>query len=167
MLTIMKKWILTLTLACVAICSYAQQNIRPMDGMEIASVENNNNRITLYKVTDAEGNPGFYLGAIHVRILLTLEYLNTTFSDADGPLLYLGASSEEAMNNLDALIALFSEEEGAQMEFTCRDGSTVAATIRKALLGKNLVIRETSVAKSDIKSLKASFKIARKLRPDL
>lgn len=165
----MKKLFVSLALACMAICSYAQQDIKARDRMEIASVETNDNEITLYKVKEADGNSGFYLVASHVLVSFSLEILESTtsFSSADGALLYFGASADEAMDKLDALIDLFSEQAGAQMEFTCRDGSTVAATLRKGLFGKYLDIQDTNVSKSDIKSLKASFKIARKLHPGL
>lgn len=165
----MKKLFVSLALACMAICSYAQQDIKARDRMEIASVETNDNEITLYKVKEADGNSGFYLVASHVLVSFSLEILESTtsFSSADGTLLYFGASADEAMDKLDALIDLFSEQVGAQMEFTCRDGSTVAATLRKGLFGKYLDIQDTNVSKSDIKSLKASFKIARKLHPGL
>lgn len=165
----MKKLFVSLALACMAICSYAQQDIKARDRMEIASVETNDNEITLYKVKEADGDSGFYLVASHVLVSFSLEILESTtsFSSADGTLLYFGASADEAMDKLDALIDLFSEQAGAQMEFTCRDGSTVAATLRKGLFGKYLDIQDTNVSKSDIKSLKASFKIARKLHPGL
>ena len=165
----MQKLFVSLALACMAICSYAQQDIKARDRMEIASVETNDNEITLYKVKEADGNSGFYLVASHVLVSFSLEILESTtsFSSADGTLLYFGASADEAMDKLDALIDLFSEQAGAQMEFTCRDGSTVAATLRKGLFGKYLDIQDTNVSKSDIKSLKASFKIARKLHPGL
>ena len=165
----MQKLFVSLALACMAICSYAQQDIKARDRMEIASVETNDNEITLYKVKEADGNSGFYLVASHVLVSFSLEILESTtsFSSADGTLLYFGASADEAMDKLDALIDLFSEQVGAQMEFTCRDGSTVAATLRKGLFGKYLDIQDTNVSKSDIKSLKASFKIARKLHPGL
>ena len=165
----MKKLFVSLALACMAICSYAQQDIKARDRMELASVETNDNEITLYKVKEADGNSGFYLVASHVLVSFSLEILESTtsFSSADGTLLYFGASADEAMDKLDALIDLFSEQAGAQMEFTCRDGSTVAATLRKGLFGKYLDIQDTNVSKSDIKSLKASFKIARKLHPGL
>jgi hypothetical protein len=165
----MKKLFVSLALACMVICSYAQQDIKARDRMEIASVETNDNEITLYKVKEADGNSGFYLVASHVLVSFSVEILEstTTFSSADGTLLYFGASADEVLDKLDALIDLFSEPAGAQMEFTCRDGSTVAAILRKGLFGKYLDIRDTNVSKSDIKSLKNSFKIARKLHPGL
>lgn len=165
----MKKMFLTLALVCMAICSYAQRDIKPRDCMEIASVETNDNEITLYQVKEADGTSCFYLAASHVLVSFSLEILESTtsFSSADGTLLYFGASADEAMDKLDALIDLFSEQAGAQMEFTCRDGSTVAATLRKGLFGKYLDIQDTNVSKGDFKSLKTSLKMARKLHPNL
>ncbi len=165
----MKKLFVSIALACMVICSYAQRDIKPRDCMEIASVESNDNEITLYQVKEADGNTDFYLVASHVMVSFSLEILESTtsFSSGEGTLLFFGASADEVMDKLDALIDLFSEQAGAQMEFTCRDGSTVAAILRKGLFGKYLDIQDTNVSKSDIKSLKASFKIARKLHPGL
>ena len=165
----MKRLLLILACMCVAICSYAQRDIPAGGSMDVASVENNDDQFTLYKVKDKEGNPSFYLSVSHVMASLSFESLvsETSFSAADGSLLYFGASFEEALDNLDALINLFDQQNGAQMEFTCRDGSTVLCTLHKGFLGKHLSIGNTSIIRSDIKSLKTSLKISKKLHPDL
>lgn len=165
----MKKMLVTLVLACMALCSYAQRDIPAGSSMDVASVENNDNHFTLYKIKDNDGNPGFYLSAGHVMASVSFESLgsSTTFSLPEGSLLYFGATSEEAMDNLDSLLDLFAEQDGAQKEFTCRDGSAVTCTLHKGFLGKYLSIGETSITKSDVKSLKGSFKISLKLHPDL
>jgi hypothetical protein len=165
----MKKWLITLAMACMAISSYAQKDIQAGDWMDVASIENNDNQFTLYKVKDKEGNPSFYLSVSHVMASVNFEMGNssTSFSASDGSLLYFGATYEETMGNLDGLLDLFSEQDGAQKEYTCRDGSKVLCTLNKGFLGKSLSIGETSMTKSDIKSLKTSLKISKKLHADL
>ena len=165
----MKKLLVSFALSCMAICSYAQKDIPAGSSMEIASAENNDNHFSLYKFKDKEGNPSFYLSVSHVMVSLNFETLNsdTSFSASDGSLLYFGSTSEEAMDHLDSLLNLFAQNDGAQMEFICRDGSKVVCTLHKGFLGKHISIGETALTKSDVKSLKTGFKITKKLHPDL
>ena len=165
----MKKLFVTLALVCMTICSYAQRDIPAGGSMDVASVENDDNHFTLYKIKDKDGNPGFYLSVSHVMASVNFEALgsSTSFSIPDGSLLYFGTTFEEAMDNLDILLNLFDGQDGAQREFTCRDGSTVLCTLHKGFLGKYLSIGETSIKKGDVKSLKSSVRISKKLHPDL
>lgn len=164
---------------CLAICAYAQRDV-PVGGcMDVASVETEdtygghvgtNKQITLYKIKDNEGNPSFLLCISHAMLSLTFgtEDANSVFSiPGGGVLLDFGTTYQEAMDNLDALIDMFAEKDGAQKELTCRDGSKVQCVLSKGFLGKHLDIGETTVSKSDMKSLKFSFKISKKLHPDL
>lgn len=165
----MKRLLVTLAVALMTFCAYAQRDIPAGASMEVASTEGNDNEMTLYKVKDKEGNPSFYLSVSHV--LVTSEYelfgIESSFSASDGSLLWFGTTSEEAMANLDALLELFDQPDGQQMEFTCLDGSKILCTLHKGFLGKHLSIGNTSVTKSNIKSLKTSFKISKKLHPDI
>ena len=165
----MKRLLLTLALVFLAICSYAQRDIPAGSSMDVASVENDDNHFTLYKIKDKDGNPGFYLSVNHVIASVSFGTLgsNTTFSIPDGSLLYFGTSYEEAMDNLDSLLNLFDGQDGAQKVFTCRDGSPALCTLHKGFLGKYLSIGETSITKGDVKSLKRSFKLSKKIHPDL
>ena len=82
-------------------------------------------------------------------------------------MLDFGTTYEEAMDNLDALLKMFDEKDGTQIELACHDGGTVPCTLYKGFLGKHLDIAETSITKSDVKSLIFSFKISKKLHVDL
>lgn len=147
--------------------------------MEVASVETGetfgdhaglSKQVTLYKVKDNEGNPSFLLSVSNTMASISFgtEDASSVFSiPGGGVLLDFGTTYQEAMDNLDALIDLFAEKNGAQKELTCKDGSIVQCTLNKGFLGKHLDIAETSLTKSDIKSLKASLKISKKLHPDL
>ena len=174
----MKRILVTLALICMTFCAYAQRDIPAGGSMEVASIESDDSiggvgqgkQITMYKVKDNDGNPSFLLCVSHTMLSLTFgtEDSNTSFSLPGGAvMLDFGTTYQEAMDNLDNLLEMFSEKDGTQKELTCRDGSTVLCTLHKGFLGKNLEIAETSISKSDIKSLKFSFKISKKLHPDL
>lgn len=146
--------------------------------MDVASVETDNSvggvgvgkQITLYKVKDNDGNPSFLLCVSHTLVSLSFgtEDSGSMFSLPGGAvLLDFGTTYQEAMDNLNALVDMFAEKDGTQKELTCRDGDTVPCTLHKGFLGKHLDIAETSISKSDIKSLIFSFKISKKLHPDL
>ena len=174
----MKKLLITLALACIAICSYAQRDIPAGGSMEVASIESDNSvggvgqgkQITMYKIKDNDGNPSFLLCVSHTLVSFSFGSVDwsTMFSiPGGGAMLDFGTTYQEALDKLDALIDFFAEKDGAQMELACRDGSTVQCTLNKGFLGKHLDIAETPLSKSDIKSLKTSFKISKKLHPDL
>ena len=174
----MKKILVTLSLICMAICAYAQRDIPAGGSMEVASIESDDSvagigqgkQITMYKVKDNDGNPSFLLCVSHTLVSFSFGSVDwsTTFSLPGGAvLLDFGTTYQEAMDNLDALQDMFAEKNGAQIELTCRDGNKTVCTLHKGLLGKHLDIAETSIKKSDIKSLKFSFKISKKLHPDL
>ena len=163
---------------CMAIFAYAQRDIPAGGSMEVASIESDESvggigqgkQISMYKVKDNDGNPSFLLCVSHTMLSLSFgtEDSNSTFSLPGGAvLLDFGTTYQEAMDNLDALLEMFAEKDGTQKELSNRDGSKTVCTLHKGFLGKNLEIAETSISKSDIKSLKFSFKISKKLHPDL
>ena len=162
----------------MAIFAYAQRDIPAGGSMEVASIESDDSvggigqgkQISMYKVKDNDGNPSFLLCVSHTMLSLSFgtEDSNSTFSLPGGAvLLDFGTTYQEAMDNLDALLEMFAEKDGAQKELSNRDGSKTVCTLHKGFLGKNLEITKTSISKSDIKSLKFSFKISKKLHPDL
>lgn len=174
----MKRILVTLALMCMAIFAYAQRDIPAGGSMEVASIESDDSvggigqgkQISMYKVKDNDGNPSFLLCVSHTMLSLSFgtEDSNSTFSLPGGAvLLDFGTTYQEAMDNLDALLEMFAEKDGTQKELSNRDGSKTVCTLHKGFLGKNLEIAETSISKSDIKSLKFSFKISKKLHPDL
>ena len=163
---------------CMAFFAYAQRDIPAGGSMEVASIESDvsvggigqGKQISMYKVKDNDGNPSFLLCVSHTMLSLSFgtEDSNSTFSLPGGAvLLDFGTTYQEAMDNLDALLEMFAEKDGTQKELSNRDGSKTVCTLHKGFLGKNLEIAETSISKSDIKSLKFSFKISKKLHPDL
>lgn len=174
----MKKLFLTFALACLAICAYAQRDV-PVGGcMDVASVESNNSigpvgvgkQITLYKARDNDGNPSFFLSISNPTLTLSIGTEDSMASfgiPTGGILLDFGTTYDEAMGVLDALLEFFDEENGAQKELPCCDGSTVVCTLNKGAFGKSISIAETSLSKGNVKSLKASFKISKKLHKDL
>ena len=174
----MKRILVTLALMCLAICAFAQRDIPAGGSMEVASIDSEDSiagigqgkQITMYKVKDNDGNPSFLLCVSHSLVSISIGSVDwsSTFSLPGGAvLLDFGTTYQEAMDNLDALLGMFAEKDGTQKELTCRDGSKVQCTLNKGFLGKHLDIADTSITKSDIKSLKFSFKISKKLHPDL
>ena len=175
----MKKVLVTLALLCLALCAYAQKDVPVGGGMEVASIESGasfddqvglSKQITMYKIKDNEGNPSFllYVSNTQASILFGTENSSTSFTiPSGGIVLDFGATYQDALDKLDALVDLFSEKDGAQMELTCQDGSKILCTLSKGLLGKSLNIGETSMTKSDAKSLRTSLKISKKLHRDL
>ena len=178
MIATMKKTLVALVLACMAISSYAQRDVPVGGSMDVASIESGstidnvglNKQITLYKFKDNEGNPGFLLciSSLSASISFGTELSTTTFGiPGGGVLLDFGTTYQEAMDNLNALVDMFALDDGAQKELLSHDGSTVLCTLHKGFLGKHLSIEDTSLTKSDAKSLITSLKISKKLHPDL
>lgn len=170
----MKKIFLTLALACLAICSYAQRDVPVGGSMEVASVETESSingvgigkQITLYKVRDNDGNPSFFLSISNPA--LTLSIGDSWFGiPTGGVLLDFGTTYDEAMDMLDNLLDMFNEDNGTQKDLVSRDGEPIICTLNKGALGKHLSIAETSLSKSNIKGLKTSLKISKKLHRDL
>lgn len=177
---VMKRILITLALICLAICAYAQRDIPAGGSLEVASVETDdsvgddyvglNKQIRLYKVKDNEGNPSFLLSISHVTASLNFTSGSTSTSisiPSGGVLLDFGKTYQDAMDSLDALIEIFSLSDGAQKELACQDGSKVLCEFHKGLLGKHISIEGTPISKSDLKALKTSFKISKRLHPDL
>ena len=170
----MKKLFLTLALACLAICSYAQRDVPVGSSMELASFESNSSiggvgvgkQITLYKVKDNDGNPSFLLSISNPTLTLTFgdSWLGIP---SGGVLLNFGTTYDDVMNTLDSLLDLFDKENGTQMELVSRDGEPVVCTLNKGALGKHLDIAETSLSKSNVKGLKNGLKFSKKLHKDL
>lgn len=163
---------------CLTMGAYAQRDIPAGSSMEVASIESDDaiggigqgKQLTMYKVKDNDGNPSYLLCVSHTLVSLsfgTEDSLTSIEIPGGAVVLDFGTTYQEAMDHLDALVEMFSEKDGAQMELACHDGSTTVCTLYKGLLGKHLDIAETSITKSDIKSLKFSFKISKKLHPDL
>lgn len=165
----MKKLILAVVLAGMTIISYAQRDVRPGGSMEVASVEQNDNNLYIYKVKDNEGNPAYYLSVSRVEYAFEAEILNstTTFSSASGNVLMFGETYEDALENLEELLEMFTEDDGEQKEFTSIDGTKVLCTLHRGCLGKHLSIGEASLTKGSIKSLRYGLKVSKKLHPDI
>lgn len=173
----MKKILLTLALICIAVCSYAQRDIPAGGYMDVASVETSfgddvgvSKQVTLYKIKDKEGNPAFFLFASKVMATFTFGTVDS-FSSLAIPsgctILDFGTTYEDALQNLENLLDLFAQQDGAQLELTSRDGSVVPCTLHKGVLGKHIGLDGTYLSKSDVKSLRTGLKISKKLHKDL
>ena len=160
----MKKLFLAVVLACTAVISYAQRDVKPGRSLEVASVEQNDNNLYIYKVKDNDGNPAYYLSVSRVEYAFEAEI---TFSSSNGMVLLFGETYEDALENLEELLEMFTEDDGEQKEFTSIDGTKVLCTLHKGCLGKHLSIGEASLTKGSIKSLRYGLKVSKKLHPDI
>lgn len=165
----MKKLFLAVVLACMTVISYAQRDVKPGSSLEVANVEQNDNNFYIYKVKDKEGTPAYYLSVSRVEYAFEAEILNstTTFSSSNGTVLLFGETYEDALENLEGLLEMFTEEDGEQKEFTSIDGTKVLCTLHRGCLGKHLSIGEATLTKGNIKSLRYSLKVSKKLHPDI
>jgi len=173
----MKKFLITIAIALMAISAYAQKDIPAGASLELASIENNDKQFTLYKVKDLEGNPAFYLnvGRVTGSMSLSIGSTSSEFTSLDAAVMFIGETYEEAMETLDSLIEMFKEEDGAQREFECFGGETALCTLHKGCLGKHLSFTfpqgfrtgESEISRSDLKSLRVSMKISKKLHKDI
>lgn len=173
----MKKILVTLTLLSIAICSYAQRDIPAGGYMDVASVETSygdnvgvSKQVTLYKIKDKEGNPDFILCVSSVMATFSFGTVDSFASLAipsGCTLLDFGTTYEDAMGNFDNLLALFTEQDGAQLELASHDGNAVICTLHKGLLGKHIGLEGTYLSKSDVKSLRTGLKLSKKFHPDL
>lgn len=165
----MKKLLITIAIALMAISAYAQRDIPAGASLEVASVEQNDNNLYMYKVKDKEGTPAYYLSVSRVEYAFEAEILNstTTFSSSNGTVLLFGETYEDALENLEELLEMFTEDDGEQKEFTSIDGTKVLCTLHRGCLGKHLSIGEASLTKGSIKSLRYSLKVSKKLHPDI
>lgn len=165
----MKKLFITVVLACITVIAYAQRDVKPGRSLEVASVEQNDNNLYIYKVKDNEGNPAYYFSVSRVEYAFEAEILNstTTFSSSNGMVLLFGETYEDALENLEELLEMFTEDDGEQKEFTCLDGTKILCTLHKGCLGKHLSIGDASITKSNIKSLRYGLKVSKKLHPDI
>lgn len=173
----MKKLLVTIAIALMAISAYAQKDIPAGASLELASIENNDKQFTLYKVKDMEGNPAFYLnvGRVTSSLSLSIGDSSSEFTSLDAATLFIGETYEEAMETINQLIEMFKEENGAQREFECFGGKTALCTLHKGILGKHLSFTfpqgfhmgESEISRSDLKSLRTSMKISKKLHKNL
>lgn len=165
----MKKLLLTVAVALLATVSYAQRDIPAGGEMEVASAEANDCYFALYKTKDLDGNSTYLFCASRVVASFSAEIFNSTstFSAGDGVILLFGEIYEDAMENIEELLELFTGEDGDSIEFASRKGDTVTVVLRKGVLGKHLEIGPASITKSSVKSLRTSLKISKKLHKDI
>lgn len=143
----MKRIILTLTLAFATLIAPAQnrQNVPAGMRMEIGSVEDNNDVCSAFFYKDDDGTVGYYLSIGYQLDLFEFigEESSSSISHYDETCIYLGSTLEEAIGEVDAILALFDKEVGTEFELPCRklvgverlgDRTTVKGTVVKRFL---------------------------------
>lgn len=181
----MKKILVSLAIACITLCSYAQKNLPVGMRSEITEIEQNDDAYSLFQYKDRDGNLGYYLSLVHTD--MTLEAIfgddaNMSVSRFDECCLYLGETADDAQAALASLLDLLDEEPGTVREYDARltngaemltGKATVECLVRKSLFGKRLEFRfdgryhlnEVQLTKGNVKSLIAGLKFYRKLHP--
>ena len=182
----MKRILISLAIACMALCTYAQKNLPVGIRSEITEIEQNDDTFSLFKYKDQDESVGYYLSLLHTNGSVSFEIMemgNTSISSFDECCLYLGENYDQVLEMLTGLVDLFSEPSGTTRELAARrsngaerltDTLTVNAVLRKGLLGKHLAIQfegrkhpaEVQLSKSTLKSLISGVKFYRKLHPE-
>lgn len=182
----MKRILISLAIACMALCTYAQKNLPVGIRSEITEIEQNDDTFSLFQYKDPDQRVGYYLSLLHTNGSVSFEILemgNTSISSFDECCLYLGENYDQVLETLTGLVDLFSEPSGTTRELEARrsngaeglaDSITVNCILRKGLLGKHLAIQfegrkhpaEVQLSKSSVKSLISGVKFYRKLHPE-
>ncbi len=185
----MRKVIITFALAFIAVSIFAQNREIPAGlRMEVAEAEiNDEYKSSIFTYKDEDGTFGYYMGVSHVYELLKMirdDITDMSIAHVDETLLWMGTTPEEAFAFTDTLLALLEKEPGTTVEFPCRlatgaerlgaNGTATCIVVKRFLQGKRLCFHFTSgnhtaeadLNKSSIKSLRLSFKVNHKLRPN-
>ena len=153
--------------------------------MEIVELEQNDNVFSVFRYRDATGSPAFYMSLGHqyeYAALFPDEAGEISFTHYDEVCLEMGATADDALEFLNRLILFADEEPGVSMEFKARhtnagekltEATVVTGVVNKQLLGRSIdftfrtdkYAATASIGKNGLKSLRASFKITRKIRP--
>ena len=171
----------------VTLSLQAQQKEIPANiRLEVFEVEKGNAKYEIFNYKDEDGTFGYYLSAgrvTHILGLLRDDIVDAEFDSIKETCIWLGATSDEALASLDAILKLFDEDEDTTVEFNGRaatgaeqlgDPVLVSCTVtKKTLGGKRLMFvfphgkhqGKAYLPKSVVKELRMQFKIDKKLHP--
>ena len=179
----MKRFFLCIALAFAGLFASAQDidKIPARMRVEITEVTNDDETYTLFMYKDQDGTFGYYFGLGPAdRIVETF----IAFEQVTETILFLGKTSDEAMESLEKLLAMYNEPYDTEIEYPIRfsvagiiDASfyTAQCIVTKRLIGgKRLSFfynngqytTETYLQKATVKSMIWSFKLHRKLHPN-
>ena len=182
----MKKIVLLMVVALIATINVQAQKTKPGIRMEIAESERDRGEYSVFTYQDQDGTFGYYLSAgrvTHILGLLRDDIVDAEFDSIKETCIWLGATSDEALASLDAILKLFDEDEDTTVEFNGRaatgaeqlgDPVLVSCTVtKKTLGGKRLMFvfphgkhqGKAYLPKSVVKELRMQFKIDKKLHP--
>ncbi len=183
----MKTKLIGIMLLCAMSLCTAQAQKQPA-GMrvEVAEDETDNGEYSIftYKDTDEDDSFGYYLSLGRVTDFLGGgEILGMEVKNIHEVTIYLGATTDEALETIGTILDLYDEDVDTTAEFSGRAatsgfklGEPVTATctvVKKILGGKRLQFLfpegqlqgRAYLSKSVLKGLRADFKIDIKLRP--
>ena len=182
----MKKMMMTIAFALVTLGAFAQKEQPVGLRMEVAEAETDHAEYSIFTYRDEDDNFGYYLSlakVTHILGLLRDDITDAAFDAIKETCICLGATYDEANATLDTILDLFDKDLDSKAEFKARTtssgerlGETTTSTCvvtKKTLGGKRLKFTfsngeregEAYLTKSTLKSMRAEFKIHKKLHP--
>ena len=183
----MKKLLSVLLLGTMTLSTtYAQKNLPAGMRVEVAEAETDHGEYSIFTYQDSEdvGTFGYYLSLGRITDFLGAdEILGMEVKNLHEVTIRLGATTNEALATIEAILELYDKDLGTTVEFPGRAatsgfrlGDPVTATcmvVRKPIVGKRLqfVFPEGNrqarayLSKSTLKELMTNFKFDIKLHP--
>ena len=181
----MKKLLLVVVAMMTTSGVLAQQKSQPAGvRMEVAEDESDNGEYTIFTSKDDDGTFGYYLSIARTRKTLGADELfGMEVKNLKETTIYLGDTADKAFATIDDILDLFDKDLDTKAEFKGRTTSSgerlgeattsTCVVTKKTLGGKRLKFTfsngeregEAYLTKSTLKSLRAEFKIHKKLHP--
>ena len=170
----MKKTLIAIAFLIIAVFSFAQNTLGTR--MKILEVEEYNNDYSVFTYKDYYGSRDYYLslGHIYNYMQTSREFMNELVSEI---CIYLGVTTDEAIDSIGYLLGLFGSEPGTTTMFRCRvatDSDKLSdyknikcMVVKRRIQGKCLSFQyetdkgivETYMTKSSLKMLRKGLKI--------
>lgn len=183
----MKRLILSISLAFIAVMAYAQKDIPAGIRIEAGEFELDDQGVfSVFKYKDSDDVTAYYMSVAYKINILGIfrdDITDMSLDHIDETCICIGDTADEAMAFMEDLLALLDEDPGTTTEFKCRktngaerltDYSTATCIVVKRLFAKRLNFvfesgrrtADTDMNKAAIKALISSMKFYSKLHPD-
>ena len=148
--------------------------------MEIVETEQDDNEFTLFTYKDEDGTTGYYLSLgreLRISDLLDIKILGGSLSHIDEVCLFLGQTSDEALESMNSLLSLYDKDPDTLAEFPARlstgaeqlgESTTIICIVKKKFLGGKFLqfqftsgkhTAETNLSKSSLKFLRKGLEL--------
>lgn len=179
----MKRFIITIALACVAVFSFAQSSplLRPRVEIAEISSEENNTQLEVFYMNDVE--PRMYWLSVG-NLGVGTDLLQVNFDPVFELFIPLGENLDEVVARMEEIKALFKMQKGESTEiqgcfavaYPNDNLENVTVTYRKGIAARMLefsiptasdgIVRATYIHKMDFGSILSGVKFYRKLHPN-